>query len=469
MKNSICLLFVFFFFGINVDAQHSWSHGRLKVSADGHSLQYEDGTPFFWLGDTGWELFQRLKLDEIKSYLENRSSKGFNVIQAVALAEFNGLRQPNRYGELPFKNLDPNHPNGKYFAIIDSTIKMAMRLHLFIGLLPTWGDKVTKLWGEGPVVFDSVNAYTYGKWIGQRYKKYPNIIWILGGDRPALIDSSDWRPVWRQMARGIQEATKQKCFITYHPSGGSNSTSQWIHTEPWLSMNMFQSGHGGGHDVPAWDLVTRDRKLLPTKPTLDAEPNYEDHPVNPWPKWNSDNGYFRDYDVRKQTYRSVFAGAAGVTYGNHAVWQFMSERDEAVNYADRGWRNAIDRLGAYQVGHLRRLIESWPFMQRIPDDNLIIDGQGNGGEHMEAFRSADGSYAMVYLPVGKAITVSTAWCKHGLTGWWFNPKDASVQVINGLVSTDGSLTVTPPVTGQGNDWVLVLDDQTARYSVPGKY
>ena len=101
-------------------------------------------------------------------------------------------------------------------------------------------------------------------------------------------------------------------------------------------------------------------------------------------------------------------------------------------------------------------------MQRIPDDNLIIDGQGNGGEHMEAFRSADGSYAMVYLPVGKAITVSTAWCKHGLTGWWFNPKDASVQVINGLVSTDGSLTVTPPVTGQGNDWVLVLDDQTAR-------
>ena len=467
MKRIACLLFVFFCLGIVANAQHSWKHGRLNVTPDGHYLQYEDGTPFFWLGDTGWELFHRLKLDEIKAYLENRRSKGFNVIQAVALAEFNGLRKPNRYGQLPFSNLNPNQPNDKYFSVIDSTVKMALRLNLFIGLLPTWGDKVTQLWGEGPVVFDSVNAYTYGKWIGNRYKNYPNIIWILGGDRPAVKDSEDWRPVWRQMARGIQDATQQKCFITYHPSGGSNSTSQWIHSEPWLSMNTFQSGHGGGHDVPAWDLVTRDRKLLPTKPTLDAEPNYEDHPVNPWPKWNPDNGYFRDYDVRKQTYRSVFAGAAGVTYGHHAVWQFMSEREETVNYPDRGWRNAIDRPGAFQVGYLRRLIESRPFLQRIPDEGLVLQGQGNGGEHIEAFRATDNSYAMVYLPVGKAITVSTAWSKNGITGWWFNPKDASVQKINPL-SANSSITVTPPVTGTGNDWVLVLDDATAGYSVPGK-
>ena len=78
---------------------------------------------------------------------------------------------------------------------------------------------------------------------------------ILGGDRPARTHKDDWRPVWRAMARGIKEATHNRCLITYHPSGGSYSTSQFIQEEPWLDINMFQSGHGGGHDVACWDLV----------------------------------------------------------------------------------------------------------------------------------------------------------------------------------------------------------------------
>ena len=329
------------------------------------------------------------------------------------------------------------------------------------------GDKVTKGWGEGPVVFDSINAYIYGKWIGNRYKNEPNIIWILGGDRPAKTDKDDWRPIWRAMAKGITEATLHQCFITYHPWGGTNSTSQWIHNETWLDMNMFQSGHGGGHDVDCWDLVTRDRNYLPHKPTLDGEPNYEDHPVNPWPKWNPDNGYYRDYDVRKQTYRSVFAGACGVTYGHHAVWQFMSAREEAINYPDRGWINAMDRPGAYQVGYLRKLIESRPMLQRIPDSTLIIAGQGEKGEHIEAFHAADNSYAMIYLPVGKAITINAGKMANKLAAWWFNPKDDTTQSI-GIIDKQDKMEFTTPTTGAGNDWVLVLDDTSKKYKEPGK-
>jgi hypothetical protein len=259
----LILFLICFCFYTHLYAQSLFTHGQLQVTKDGHYLQFRDGTPFFWLGDTGWELFHRLTLEEIKQYLDNRAAKGFTVIQAVALAEFDGLRKPNQYGEVPLKNLDPAHPNDKYFAVVDSVVHMARAHNLFIGLLPTWGDKVTKLWGEGPVVFDSINAYTYGKWIGNRYRNEPNIIWILGGDRPAVRDSNDWRPVWRAMARGILEATSHQCLITYHPWGGENSTSQWIRNEPWLDMNMFQSGHGGGHDVPCWDLVKRDRSYTP--------------------------------------------------------------------------------------------------------------------------------------------------------------------------------------------------------------
>ncbi len=466
MRLLICLLLIIGSY-TQLFAQSLFTHGRLQVTKDGHYLRFADGTPFFWLGDTGWELFHRLTLEEAKQYLDNRAAKGFTVIQAVAFAEFDGLRKPDQYGEVPLKNLDPTQPNDKYFTVVDSVVHMARERNLFIGLLPTWGDKVTKLWGEGPVVFDSINAYTYGKWIGNRYKNEPNIIWILGGDRPAVNDSNDWRPVWRAMAKGITEATNNNCLITYHPSGGSNSTSQWIHQEPWLDINMFQSGHGGGHDVACWELVKRDRSYTPAKPTLDAEPNYEDHPVNPWPKWNPDNGYYRAYDVRKQTYRSVFAGACGVTYGHHAVWQFMSAREETINYPDRGWINAMDRPGAFQVGYLRRLLQSRPMLGRVPDSTLVVGGLGIKGEHIEAFRGGDNSYAMVYLPIGKTITINTAALPKRLAAWWFNPKDGTAQKAT-ATNDKGTLTSTPPTTGIENDWVLVLDDATKEYGEPGK-
>jgi Protein of unknown function (DUF4038)/Putative collagen-binding domain of a collagenase len=465
MKKYAIFFIVFISLLGNLTAQSLFKHGRLQPTKNGHYLQFSDGTPFFWLGDTAWELFHRLTLPEIKQYLDNRAAKGFTVIQAVALAEFDGLRRPNPYGDLPLKNLDPKQPNDKYFKVLDSTIHLARKRNLFIGLLPTWGDKVTKNWGEGPVVFDSLNAFTYGKWIGNRYKNEPNIIWILGGDRPAIRDTNDWRPIWRAMAKGIKAGTNNKCIITYHPGGGKNSTSQWIHQEGWLDINMFQSGHGGGHDVPCWEYAKRDFDYSPTKPTLDAEPNYEDHPVNPWPKWEVSNGYYRDYDVRKQCYRSVFAGACGVTYGHHALWQFMSAKEEAVNYPDRGWVNAMDRPGATQVGYLRRLMESRPLFDRVPDNSILQKGQGEKAEHIEAFHSASNGYAMIYLPVGKTIAIALPEFSKQLVAWWFNPKDASVQKIGNRDNT-GTLEFTTPTLGLGNDWVLIIDDAAKGYPAP---
>ncbi|MCE1197520.1 MAG: glycoside hydrolase family 140 protein [Marinilabiliales bacterium] len=443
-------------------------HGPLRVTENGHYLEYRDGTPFFWLGDTAWELFHRLTMEEIERYLDNRKAKGFNVIQAVVLAEMDGLQKPNRYGEVPFHHLDPSQPNENYFQLVDSVVQMAQRKGLFMGLLPTWGDKVTLLWGKGPVVFNAANAYDYGLWIGRRYKKYSHVIWILGGDRPAMKDSVDWRPVWRSMAKGLLEGSGPNVLIAYHPWGGELSSSQYIHTEPWLTLNMMQSGHGSGHDVEVWKMVERDWNLLPAKPTLDAEPNYEDHPVNPWPKWDPANGYYRDYDVRKQTYRSVFAGACGVTYGHHSIWQFWSPREEPINHADRYWTEALDRPGAFQVGYLRRLMESRPLSERIPDDRLIETGEGVKGEYMTAFRDRQGRYLMVYLPVGRCLTVNSSSLQATeVVGWWFDPKSGKATLIGRLTNT-GHITCTPPTLGVGHDWVLVLDDPKARFAEPGQ-
>ena len=443
-------------------AQQEWKHGRLQPTRDGHYLQYEDGTPFFWLGDTGWELFHRLKKEEIEKYLENRKQKGFNVVQAVILAEFDGLRKPNQYGEIPLKDLDPTQPNEKYFELIDWTLEQAMKKNMFVGLLPTWGDKVLKLWGQGPEIFTESNAYLYGKWLGNRYRSFQNIIWIVGGDRPAFNDSVDKREIWRAMAKGILEGTNQKAIITYHPWGESSSTKYWPN-EPWLNIHMLQSGHAK-KDNPVWDWIRRDRELMPVKPILDGEPNYEDHPVN----WNNKNGYFRDYDVRRQCYRSVFAGACGVTYGNQAMWQFYSEREEAVAYPERSWIETLDRPGAFQVGYLRKLIESRSITDRIPDQKIIVDGQGEKIDYIIAFKDAKNKYCMVYLPVGKKISVDISFLQaKQIKAWWFDPRkgEAGKPIV---LRKENIMSFTSPSVGIEKDWVLVIDDANTKFSEPGK-
>jgi len=271
-----------------------------------HLLETTDGLPFLMLGDTAWELLHRITYDEAREYLEVRANQGFNMIWANVLAEFDGLHMPNRNGDLPLHNDDPSKPNEAYFAHVDRVVAAAEEFGLYVGLLPAWGDKLTAPWGEGPAIFRLNNlevAQSYGEFLGQRYGGKTNILWVLGGDRPARLFGdedqypkqaakdaglpldSDWTPIWAAMAYGIRKSGATHP-ITYHPQGGMGSTSVLLHDEPWLDMNAMQSGHGGGHDVPVWEAIARDFAMLPVKPTFDAEPNYEDHPVSPWPTWD---------------------------------------------------------------------------------------------------------------------------------------------------------------------------------------
>jgi|GEM_PF-1798515 len=167
----------------------------LKVSFNHLFLVRENGMPFFWLGDTIWELFHRATLVDAEYYLENRRQIGFTVLQAVVLAEFDGLKTPNVYGELPLHDQDPLKPNEKYFRHVDQVIELAGKKSLFIGLLPTWGDKIELLGhGKGLLLFNPENAFQYGQWIGRRYRDCWNVIWI-----GSMTTTRDRRPTGRSL------------------------------------------------------------------------------------------------------------------------------------------------------------------------------------------------------------------------------------------------------------------------------
>lgn len=122
-----------------------FSHGRIMVSENHRFLQHEDGTPFFYLGDTAWELFHRLSREEADAYLSDRASKGFTVIQAVAIAELDGHTVPNAYGHLPLDNFNPaspavtDGPDNDYWDHVDYIVARANALGMYVGMLPTWG------------------------------------------------------------------------------------------------------------------------------------------------------------------------------------------------------------------------------------------------------------------------------------------------------------------------------------------
>jgi hypothetical protein len=272
------------------------------------------------------------------------------------------------------------------------------------------------------------------------------------------------------MARGIESVIGRDAFITYHPSGNQLSTSEQLHQESWLDMNAFQSGHGS-RETKSWERVTTDLAMLPPKPTLDMEPCYEDHPVNPWDgKWTrKGRGYFSAYDVRARTYRSVFAGGCGVTYGHHQIWQFLNkDLYDPINVGDTiiGWKNALHAEAAGEMQFLKKLMLSRPYFSRVADQSMIRSDAGTSYvDAIIATRDEDGTYAMIYLPQSKPVTVDLAAIKgKSKIIWWYNPRDG--RASNGGVVKGRSIeTFTPPQGGK--DWVLVVDDASVGYGRPG--
>ncbi|MFN4243648.1 MAG: DUF4038 domain-containing protein [Tepidisphaerales bacterium] len=416
---------------------------RLRISADGRRILRPDGRPFFYLADTAWELFHRLTLDEARHYLTTRAGQGFTAVLATLLAEFDGLRTPNPQGHVPFHDLDPCRPNEAYFADCDRIIEETARLGMFAAVLPTWGDKWNSLWGEGPLVFNPENAFVYGAYIGRRYRDLP-VIWVLGGDRP--VQTARQLETLRQMARGIRSASPDQ-LTTFHPAGG-HSSAEYVHGEDWLDFNMLQTGHTG-RDNPVGRMIGLDLARLPRKPTLDGEPNYEDHPVMA-PGWKAiDNEWFDAFDCRKQAWRSVLAGACGHTYGCHDVWQMWTPAHKPVNHVRTPWPEAIQLPGARQMAHVRSLCEQLAWERLVGDDSLFDGGPGSGAEQGAAARATDGSYGLLYLPVGRPVRVDTRRLREPLLASWYDPRTGALTATS--AAPDG--TYAPPTP---EDWVLYL-------------
>lgn len=433
---------------------------KFKVSANGRYFTTQDGEPFFYLADTPWTLFKRLNHEDVDVYCRNRVAKGFTVIQAYVLR---GLRETNLYGALPLTDRDPARPNEAFFENVDYVVNKANELGLVVGAVTCWGEYVRGIRTDQQV-FNTSNAFVYGRFLGDRYKDNA-VMWLLGGDRSPF--DSLGKDIWCAMAKGLREGSRGNNLISYHGWGHweSPSSSFWFHNEDWLDFNTIQSGHGWA--ISNYDFVTHDYNMKPVKPTLDMEARYEN-----LPDYRTGTRKRMDaHQAREAMYWAVLAGAAGHGYGCNDIWQFYDEAEspyivddtELASYPTTNWHEAMDFEGAFGVGIARRLFELRPWYHMVPDQTVIAEGQGEGEDHIQAARAVDGSFIVAYLTFGNPATIKmNSLTASKVKAQWYDPRQGSWQHIEEYSNT-GVQKFTPPTHGDQNDWVLVLEDTEKNY------
>jgi len=255
-------------------------------------------------------------------------------------------------------------------------------------------------------------------------------------------------------------------LITYHPRGPGLSSDS-LADATWLDFNMVQSSHGA-HDHDNGVFMEHDYALSPAKPTLDGEPRYEMMPVGFYFSDVSRIDRFDDYDVRQTVYWSLLAGACGHTYGNNNVWQLWQPGRERAIWANQPWYASLDTAGAFQMGYARRLFEAYPFTQLVPNTAVLVDAPRNGGAKVRAAVARDSSFAFFYSPRGENFTVDKRiFHAPRLREIWYDPRYGCAYVVH-TTEAHGFQTFTPPTSGRGQDWILIIDDASRHFPLPGE-
>lgn len=451
--------------------QAPWENGKLMVSENGRYLQHENGVPFFWQGDTGWLLFQRLNRDEVKQYFENRKEKGFNVIQSIF---FQFYSDKNAYGHAPFEPRDLTKPiitPGKdpndtvqydYWDHVEYIIDMAAQNGIYMAIVPTWRDMINK-----DDEMTAQKAETFVAHLANYFKDKPNIIWVNGGSSNAEIKTE----IWDKMGATIKKNAPNH-LVAFHPFGRMQSSS-WFQNAQWLDVNMFASGHrtyeqdnsSKKYGEDNWRYAIEDLSKTPVKPTLDGEPSYEDLPQG---LHDPMKPYWTASDVRRYAYWSVFAGSCGHVYGQNTVRQIhIAGVNKAESGAKLSFFEALDAPGSFQMQHVKNLVLSRPYFERVNDQSVVAGDEDEKYDRILVARGND--YLMAYIYTGREFTIQMGKISgEKLNAWWYDTRTGEAHKI-GEFENKGAVKFDPPgVKYNGNDWVLVLDNASKKFGKPGE-
>ena len=437
-----------------------YQKGFLRVAAHRRALAYGDGSPFFYLGDTAWEMTWRSTMDEVRQYISTRKAQGFTAVQLVAMQHLGLLDEGviNQNGEPFFTNKNFLSPNPRYFAYMDSIVTMLNDSGLVAVIVPAWSRGMTEsthLAWRYERFLPNAAVLQMGRYAAARYAGH-HVLWIAAGDD--WYNRDEQKVFWAQFARTIQETDGQQHLMTLHSAGYTASFDFFPNSASWLDFQTYQSSHDTPSNAPR-TFAARGYALSPVKPVLNAEPIYEDITVAFWnerpnpPRASAEN-------VRTAAYSSILSGAlVGVSYGADGIWQWNSRRLPSPNLNPRFPVDSALRFpGARQMGILRDIMEryAWQSLEPAPllvsavePSSVIADVASN--EHL----------ILAYLQRGiTKVSLETRQIAGMKFVRWHNPADGTVSAFQALPRLPSIAAFSPPSLTQ--DWLLVITGDTSQ-------
>jgi len=349
----------------------SMRHGMLRVSSNGRYFEFDDGTPFYWLGDTWWSgLSERLSWSSFKTLANDRKAKGFTVIQIVA-----GLIPPEELAPVDpgfrneggpvwdsrFKRINP-----KYFDYVDRRIRYLLDQGMVPAIVGAWGPILEQ---AGVKVLKK-----HWRYVIARYGAYP-VFWIVGGEvfDPSAAATKLFPDSFHYMfTRGWTDVTRyvRDTDPYHHPISVHEAPPPFdypIQDESLTDFDLFQSSHLGWGSVAAEvaQIDTHYARTSVVKPLVEGEVGYE----------RLGEIHLEDFQ-RTAFWLSMLNGAAGHTYGANGVWESYTAKAplQRLRYSFLTWQEGMMLPGSYQVGLGAKLLRQYRWWRFAPHPEWIAVG-----------------------------------------------------------------------------------------------
>jgi Protein of unknown function (DUF4038)/Putative collagen-binding domain of a collagenase len=430
----------------------------VKVSANGRFLVDQNNTPFLIVGDTPQGLISRLNEKEIDDFFADRQAHGFNTmgwvdvlcggrdfIANIYATTPDGIRPFTGFlpGGTDHTHYDLSKPNEAYFQRLDHIVALGAKHNILIFIDPI----ETAGWLQTLRNNGLAAANAYGQYLGNRYKKFPNVAWLSGNDFGGWQKESDDALV-RAVAKGIKSADPDHIqTVEFDPPFGSS-----LDDASWAAIISINGAYIYG---PTYIQVLHNYNQTPVMPVFLMEAHYELEDVGRPPDFGT------PAVVRREGYWAMLTGAKGQFYGNKYTWSFKD-----------GWQNNIDTPGAAQLTLWKNFFTSIPWQDLVPDQehSVVTAGLGTYGDikqtqvsksdYATASKTPDGGFVVLYMPTARTITVNMASLKANASAKWFDPTNGAYTSITGQpFPNQGTRQFTPPGNNHAgdSDWVLLLD------------
>ncbi|AEB07715.1 hypothetical protein Corgl_1616 [Coriobacterium glomerans PW2] len=434
-----------------------YRHGFLKVAEGGRHLAYDDGTPFFWLGDTHWEFAFGERWDEsnhpemdsqFKGMVDRRVNQGFTVYQT-------NLRSDLGPGAHLFWRKDgPDVPNVEFYQQeLDRRMLYLADAGLINALGQAWFFSVQ---GDGGVEHQKHLA----RYLVARYGALP-IVWTLAGEIAGYDADADLRAAridgWREVALEIERRCGYATLQTAHYTN-ERPFADYYQDEDWFDFTLNQAGHG--------DYLIR---------ATDYADFFADHPRKPFVEGEAlyelcstleEMGCRKCTDdmLRRVAYMTIQMGGCGYTYGAQGIWDNVWEKpaepDPMMAIFNRfgvTWAEAVDAPGAAQMGYMRRFYEENRFWELVPYHMGAPEGNLFAKKRPLATVSSDLARIIAYYgdTARKGLVIDGVAEGSIYRMRWFDPRTGVYRDGECAPATSGSVEL--PVKPDLGDWLAVLE------------